>query len=68
MNEQYTSDGARAGLHSEAEQEWALDIICGMEVDPTTTKFKADYLSERYYFCSSNCMTNFMNKPYPNFR
>lgn len=68
MDEQNRNIGAKAGLHSEAEQEWALDIMCGMEVDPTTTKYRADYLGELYYFCNSNCMTLFMNKPYPRFK
>jgi YHS domain-containing protein len=63
MDEQEGNDLVDEGLHVEAEQLWALDVVCGMEVDPRTTKFHSQYKSEVYYFCNSSCMTHFIDNP-----
>lgn len=63
MAEQDENDRVAEGIHLEAEQEWSLDVVCGMEVDPRTTKFQARYNGEPYYFCNHSCMTHFINNP-----
>ena len=36
------------------------DVICGMYVDESKTKFKAEQDGMKYYFCSSNCLDTFL--------
>ncbi|HIJ97862.1 TPA: heavy metal translocating P-type ATPase [archaeon] len=38
----------------------AHDIICGMYVDESSTPFKADQEGLKYYFCSKNCLVEFL--------
>lgn len=38
----------------------AKDIVCGMYVDEKKTPFKAERRGTSYYFCSSNCLENFL--------
>ena len=38
----------------------AKDVICGMYVDESKAKFKAEQDSAKYYFCSSNCLEAFL--------
>ncbi|MBM3897719.1 MAG: heavy metal translocating P-type ATPase [Thaumarchaeota archaeon] len=45
----------------------AKDIICGMYVDETKTPFKATRRGTTYYFCSENCLEEFL-KPEVEFR
>ena len=39
------------------------DPVCGMRVDPTTAKHRADYDGETYFFCSAGCRTKFIADP-----
>lgn len=39
------------------------DVVCGMNIDEKTAKFKSDYQGKTYYFCSSACKTNFDKNP-----
>lgn len=41
----------------------AKDPVCGMEVDPKATPYKAAYKGEVYYFCSANCKKAFEEDP-----
>lgn len=45
----------------------AKDIICGMYVDEAKTPFKATRRGTTYYFCSENCLKEFL-KPEVEFR
>ncbi|MCS4538751.1 MAG: heavy metal translocating P-type ATPase [Thaumarchaeota archaeon] len=45
----------------------AKDIICGMYVDETKTPFKTTRRGTTYYFCSENCLKEFL-KPEVEFR
>jgi Cu+-exporting ATPase len=47
--------------------ELAKDIICGMYVDETKTPFKATRRGTTYYFCSENCLMEFL-KPEVEFK
>ncbi len=38
----------------------AKDVICGMYVDESKAKFKAEQDKAIYYFCSSNCLDAFL--------
>lgn len=39
------------------------DPVCGMQVDPKTTKNLAEYREHIYYFCSSHCHNKFVAAP-----
>jgi Cu+-exporting ATPase len=41
----------------------AIDPVCGMTVDPKTTKHKADHKAHTYYFCSAGCKAKFVATP-----
>lgn len=43
--------------------EMAKDPVCGMDVDPHTTKFRADHAGRTYYFCADRCRTKFIADP-----
>ena len=40
-----------------------IDPVCGMEVETTTAKWKADYQGQRYYFCGPGCKRSFEKEP-----
>ena len=40
-----------------------LDVICNMQVDEKTAKWKSVYNSRTYYFCSSMCKQKFDKTP-----
>ena len=39
------------------------DPVCNMTVDEKTAKFKSDFGGKTYYFCSSQCKSNFDKNP-----
>ena len=39
------------------------DPVCGMNVDPATTKHLSDYQGRTYHFCSSRCREKFEAQP-----
>jgi Cu+-exporting ATPase len=39
------------------------DPVCGMEVDPHTTKHRHEHAGRTYYFCSAGCRTKFAADP-----
>ncbi len=41
----------------------AKDLVCGMEVDPHTAKYKTSYQEKTYYFCASACQKKFQENP-----
>lgn len=40
-----------------------IDLVCGMEVDASKTKYKTKYKGKDYFFCSENCLAHFKNDP-----
>jgi P-type Cu+ transporter len=40
------------------------DPVCGMDVDPHTTKYRAEHSGRTYYFCSDQCRTKFIANPW----
>ncbi|WP_426530366.1 heavy metal translocating P-type ATPase [Bradyrhizobium sp. McL0615] len=49
--------------HSDHAAATVRDPVCGMTVDPTTSKHRFDYRGETYHFCSSGCRTKFAADP-----
>jgi len=41
----------------------ALDVVCGMEVDPASAAEAREYQGQTYYFCSSGCAKKFESDP-----
>src|ERR1700738_3967788 len=39
------------------------DPVCGMNVDPATSKHRFDYRGEAFHFCSAGCRTKFAADP-----
>jgi len=39
------------------------DPVCGMTVNPTTSKHRFDYRGETFHFCSASCRTKFAADP-----
>jgi YHS domain-containing protein len=39
------------------------DVVCGMEIDEKTAKWKSDYLGKTYYFCGPVCKLVFDENP-----
>ncbi|MBI5261494.1 MAG: heavy metal translocating P-type ATPase [Bradyrhizobium sp.] len=58
--------GAHAGQAHHAHGEVTgkvLDPVCGMTVDPATSKHRFDYQGKTYHFCSAGCRTKFAADP-----
>jgi Cu+-exporting ATPase len=49
--------------HSTHTAVTVRDPVCGMTVDPATSKHRFDYRGETYYFCSAGCRTKFAADP-----
>lgn len=41
----------------------AVDPVCGMTVDPATSKYRRDHDGQSYFFCSAGCQTKFAADP-----
>ena len=41
------------------------DPVCGMDVDPHTSRHRADHAGKTWYFCSEKCQEKFIAKPDP---
>ena len=41
------------------------DPVCGMRVDPATSRFSHEHLGQTYYFCCGGCQTAFKTDPEP---
>ena len=41
----------------------AIDLVCGMEVDEKTAKFKTTHQGKTYYFCAPGCKIAFEEDP-----
>jgi P-type Cu+ transporter len=46
-----------------ASAQKALDPVCGMMVDPSTTPHHAEHAGKTYHFCSANCRQKFATEP-----
>lgn len=50
----------KVGMHIEPDQK-IIDMVCGMELDPTHEKLHTEYRGEVYYFCSDMCKDHFVS-------
>ena len=41
----------------------AKDLVCGMDVDEKTAKYKTTYKGKTYYFCAPGCKRLFDKAP-----
>jgi YHS domain-containing protein len=41
----------------------AKDLVCGMDVDEKTAKYKTTYKGKTYYFCAPGCKKTFEENP-----
>ena len=49
--------------HGESAVLVATDPVCGMKVDPATSKHRAEHEGEAFHFCSASCRTKFVADP-----
>ena len=49
--------------HEDREATTVRDPVCGMEVDPATSKHSFKYREETYHFCSAGCRSKFEAAP-----
>ena len=49
--------------HGEGADLMVTDPVCGMKVDPATSKHHAEHEGEAFYFCSASCRTKFVADP-----
>src|SRR5207248_4066731 len=49
--------------HGHGHQQAVLDPVCGMSVDPATSKYRFDQQGETFHFCSAGCRTKFAADP-----
>ena len=40
-----------------------LDVVCKMEIDAKTAKWKSEYKGKTYYFCAPMCKQKFDRSP-----
>ncbi len=51
------------GDHHGHSSATGRDPVCGMSVDPATSKHRFDYRGETFHFCSAGCRTKFAANP-----
>lgn len=49
--------------HDVADPSTVVDPVCGMSVDPATSKHRFEYQGHTYHFCSAGCRTRFAAAP-----
>src|SRR6185437_6875082 len=49
--------------HGGTTHETVRDLVCGMSVDPATSKHRFEDRGETFHFCSAGCRTKFMADP-----
>ena len=53
----------RIGVSQPKTTEAVRDSVCGMNVNPTTAKYKTTYQAKDYFFCGASCLEKFLAKP-----
>ncbi|MGH8214635.1 MAG: heavy metal translocating P-type ATPase, partial [Rhodanobacteraceae bacterium] len=54
---------AHAGAPTRPTAQSAIDPVCGMTVDPRTSKHRAVHAGHTYHFCSAGCREKFVAEP-----
>jgi YHS domain-containing protein len=47
----------------EVKHVMAIDLVCKMDVDEKTAKWKSVYKGKTYYFCAPGCKKSFEEEP-----
>jgi YHS domain-containing protein len=47
----------------EGLMKMVLDVVCKMEIDEKTAKWKSEYKGKTYYFCAPMCKQKFDRNP-----
>src|SRR5579883_2595065 len=55
--------GDHHGAHDQAPGATRADPVCGMQVDPATSKHQVQRDGETYFFCSEGCRRKFATDP-----
>ena len=50
-------------LHITANTQPVTDLVCGMSVDPSTTRHAFSHEGQTFYFCSKGCVERFRSTP-----
>jgi P-type Cu+ transporter len=56
-------DHAAHGHHHVDGNAKVRDPVCGMSIDPATSRHRFDYRGETFHFCSAGCRTKFAADP-----
>ncbi|MGJ5048047.1 heavy metal translocating P-type ATPase [Bradyrhizobium oligotrophicum] len=65
-HKQASADGCcsdRAGAAPALEAAKVTDPVCGMSVDPATSKHRFEHQGQTFHFCSAGCRTKFAADP-----
>ena len=57
------TDHAHHDHHAHRAEATLRDPVCGMTVDPATSKHRFDHHDETFHFCSAGCKTKFAADP-----
>ena len=55
--------GYTRGEYKETPMAIAIDPVCGMEVDTTTSLLSFEYEGTTYWFCGKGCLLDFQDDP-----
>jgi Cu+-exporting ATPase len=59
----HDASGHDHGDHPSDAKVKARDPVCGMTVDPATSKYRSNHQGQTYHFCSAGCRTKFIAAP-----
>src|SRR4051794_23779839 len=59
----HSHSGHDHGDHHGDGHKIVRDPVCGMSVDPATSKHRFEHGSETHHFCSAGCRTKFAANP-----
>lgn len=62
-HEQGAHDAHHHSAKASTNADTVKDPVCGMVVDPHTTRHRASHAGKPYYFCSAGCRSKFENDP-----
>lgn len=54
---------ARQGRSTVARGAYAVDPVCGMQIERDTALSRAEYQGQKFYFCSDRCLERFQRHP-----
>jgi len=55
--------GSFSQCPQEGSREMVLDVVCNMEVNEKTAKWRSEYKGKTYYFCAPMCKQKFDRNP-----